>query len=69
MTYKYNDNSEKLLRLLIFIITSYVLIRYVSGININDCEQTKIVLITSAVFMFVSSYYPNVVIIDDKLKA
>ena len=62
MSYKYNDISEKLIRLLIFVVASYIMLRYASGVEINEYDQTKIVLIVSAVFMFVSSYYPNVII-------
>lgn len=53
--------KEKIVRLLLFITLSYVMLRYCLGLNLSDIDQTKIVAATSVCFMFVSTYYPEVV--------
>ncbi len=58
-----NDNNdadikERVVRLMMFIILSYVIVRYALGLNLSDMDQTKIVLGSSICFMFVNTMYP-----------
>ena len=56
-----SDIKEKVVRLLLFIILSYVILRYGLGLNLSDIDQTKIVAGLSVCFMFVNTYYPTVI--------
>jgi hypothetical protein len=55
------DIKERIVRLLIFIIINYIIVRYALGLNLSDIDQTKIVLGSSVCFMFVNTMYPVVV--------
>jgi hypothetical protein len=50
--------SNRLARLLIFMLLNFVLVRYALAVNLTDIEQIKIVLASSICFMFVTTYYP-----------
>jgi hypothetical protein len=56
--YTQNNSVDKCIRLLIFVLFSFVFVRYALGLELTDWEQTKIVLAVSASFMFVNTYYP-----------
>ena len=56
--------KDKLIRIIIFIVFNLVLLRYISDIQLDDMTQIKIVLISTICYMFVSAYYPVIVIRD-----
>jgi hypothetical protein len=56
----HDDFKERIARVMIFIVLSFIIIRYLLGIELSDIDQTKIVLGLSVVFMFVNTYYPVV---------
>ena len=55
---------DRIVRLLIFIILNFIIIRYLLALNLSDTDQIKIVLASTVCFMFVTMYYPLVVIKD-----
>lgn len=55
-----NDITERIVRVLLFMIFSFVLVRYALGLSLSDMDQTKIVLASTVCFMFVNTYYPSV---------
>jgi hypothetical protein len=57
------DNlQDRIIRLFIFIITNFIILRYLSGIDLTDYEQIKIVIISTICLMFINTYYPYVAI-------
>lgn len=56
---KYTEYTERLVRLLMFVLASSILIRYVSGIELSDYDQLKLVTVATVSFMFVNTYYPK----------
>ena len=57
------DNSlqDRIIRLLIFALINFIILRYLSEINLTNYEQIKIVLISVLCFMIVNTFYPYVV--------
>lgn len=55
------DIKERFVRVLIFIILSFIIIRCLLGLDLSDFNQIKIVLGMTVCFMFVNTYYPNIV--------
>lgn len=57
--------NEKILRLLIFIILNFIIIKYIINPNLTndltDTEQVLITLSSTLCFMFVNTYYPSIV--------
>ncbi len=64
MAYEYatTDIKYRLLRMLIFAIFTLLFLRYVSGLNLDDNASLQITLATTIWFMFVDTFYPNVLI-------
>lgn len=60
--FEYSTIQERLLRLLIFILLNFVLIRYVLDVTLDDYSQIKIVAISTLCFMIIDTYYPRVII-------
>lgn len=60
-----SDIQSRIIRVLIFILLGFVVIRYLSGVSLSDIDQIKIVLGFTICFMFVNTYYPTVVIQND----
>ena len=64
LIYNYNfmssDIKERILKILIFIIISFIMLRYILDVPLSDIDQTKIVLGITICFMFVNTYYPTV---------
>lgn len=58
---KDSNIKERVVRMLIFVILSFVMLRYVLGIELSDIDQTKIVLGVTICFMLVNTYYPTVI--------
>jgi hypothetical protein len=56
-----NDIKERIIRILIFIIGSFIILRYLLGLTLSDIDQIKIVFGISVCFMFVNTYYPVVI--------
>lgn len=60
------DIKDRLLRLLIFIITCFLIIRFIivpsAYTDITDIDQAKIITAATICFMFVNTYYPVVVL-------
>ena len=57
-----DDLQDRLVRLLIFVLMFFIILRYLSGINISDFEQIEIVVISAICLMFVNTYYPYIVL-------
>lgn len=57
-----SDIKERIVRMMIFVILSFVMLRYVLGLDLSDIDQTKIVLGATICFMFVNTYYPIVLL-------
>jgi hypothetical protein len=55
------DIKERIIRILIFIILSFIMLRYLIGVDLNDIDQVKIVIGVSICFMFVNTYYPTII--------
>lgn len=57
--------NEKILRLLIFVILSFVIIKYIINPNLTnsltETEQVLITLSSTLCFMFINTYYPSIV--------
>jgi len=53
--------KERIVRLLMFIILSFLVLRYALGLCLTDIDQIKIVIGLSVCFMFVNTFYPVVV--------
>ena len=58
---KDSNIKERIVRMMIFIILSFIMLRYILGLNLSDIDQTKIVLGITVCFMFVNTYYPTVI--------
>jgi hypothetical protein len=59
--YKDSNIKERIARIMIFIILSFMMLRYATGVELADIDQTKIVLGMSVCFMIVNTYYPTVI--------
>jgi hypothetical protein len=59
--YKNQDIKERIVRVLIFVILSFIMLRYLLGLELSDIDQTQIVLGLTVCFMFVNTYYPVVI--------
>ena len=59
--YSESDIKERIVRMMIFIILSFIMLRYIIDIELNDIDQTKIVLGITICFMFVNTYYPSII--------
>ncbi len=57
--------QSRITRVLIFILFGFILVRYLTGVQLTDFDQTKIVIGLTICFMFVNMYYPTVVIQND----
>jgi hypothetical protein len=57
-----NIQRERIIRILLFIIFGFVILRYILDINLTDVEQIKIILSMTLCLMFVNTYYPHVII-------
>ncbi|VBB18112.1 hypothetical protein YASMINEVIRUS_575 [Yasminevirus sp. GU-2018] len=56
------DNiQERVVRILIFVLMNFIILRYLAGLELGDGDQLKIVAVTTLCFMFVNTYYPYVV--------
>lgn len=60
--FDYSILQERLVRLLLFVLLNFLLIRYVLDVELDDSAQIKIVLIATLCFMFIDTYYPRVII-------
>lgn len=60
--FEYSVIQERVLRLLIFILLNFILVRYVLDITMDDYSQIKIVAVSTLCFMIVDTYYPHVII-------
>jgi hypothetical protein len=58
------ETTTRIVRILIFVLLSFVLVRYALGIDLTDTEQIKIVLATSICFMAVNTFYPVIITRD-----
>lgn len=58
------ETTTRIVRILIFALLSFVLVRYALGVDLTDTEQIKIVLATSVCFMIVNTYYPVIITRD-----
>ena len=56
-----SDIKERVVRLMFYILLSFIVVRYFLNLNLTDTEYVKIVLATSVCFMFVNTYYPVIV--------
>lgn len=56
-----NDIKERIVKMMIFIILCFIMLRYSVGVELNDIDQIKIVIGISICFMFVNTYYPTVI--------
>lgn len=54
---------KKIIRLIIFILLSYMIINNTEN-KIDDNDKIKIILQLSIVFIIYEHYYPNVVVIE-----
>lgn len=59
--FNYNNTQERVVRMLIFILMNLIILRYLSGLELGENDQIKIVMVTTLCFMFVNTYYPHVV--------
>ena len=57
---KQTNIKERIVRILLFIILSFIMIRYILHIELNDIDQTKIVLGIAICFMIINTYYPSI---------
>jgi hypothetical protein len=60
--YLTTDIKYRFMRLLIFVIFTLLFLKYLSGLNLNDFACIEITIATSICFMFVDTFYPNVMI-------
>jgi Flp pilus assembly protein protease CpaA len=56
------DLKDRLIRLIIFIILSFIIVKCFTGVNLTNGEQINIVMGVAICFMFVNTYYPQVVL-------
>lgn len=56
------SSYDKIMRIVLFMLISFVLIRYCLNIQLDDYEQIKIIMATAIAFIFVNLYYPSVII-------
>jgi len=62
ITHITTDNlKDRIIRLFIFILMNFIILRYLSGVHLTDQDQIKIVAISAICFMFIITYYPYVV--------
>jgi hypothetical protein len=57
-----HDIESRILRVSIFVLLSLIILRYLTGISLSDVDQMKIVLGSAVCYMFVNTYYPDVII-------
>ncbi len=53
---------DRLVRILIFVVLNFIIIRFLLGLNLSNIDQIKIVLASTLCFMFVLMYYPIVIL-------
>lgn len=53
--------KERIVKILMFIILCFLIIRYCLFIELTDIDQLKILMGVSVCFMFVDTQYPHVV--------
>lgn len=57
--------KSRITRIIIFMLLGFIIVRYLTGIELSDIDQVKIVLGSTICFMFVNTYYPTVVTQND----
>lgn len=59
-----SDISERIMRILIFMLLSFIILRFLIATTLSDIEQIKITAAVTVCFMFVNTYYPVVITKD-----
>lgn len=53
--------TERLIRVFIFIIFNFIIIKYILDIKLSDNNLVMIILTSLFCFMFVNTYYPVII--------